>query len=131
MAEKQISEQQKQILFVDDEEILALLGADLLTDSGYSVTCAFDGNAALQLFQQQPGSFDLIVTDESMPGMSGIELAQKIFSLSPVTPVILCSGHLLTMQEEGIDKTNISAVLAKTSVCSDLPGLIEKILLSL
>jgi len=127
MSEKQIEEQQKQVLFVDDEESLALLGADLLEDFGYNVTCAFDGNAALQLFEQQPGSFDLIITDESMPGMSGIELAQNIFSLSPLTPVILCSGHLLTMREEGMDKTNIAAVLAKTSVCNDLPGLIEKI----
>ncbi|MDX2494056.1 MAG: response regulator [Desulfuromusa sp.] len=127
MAEEQISNQQKKILFVDDEECLALLGADLLEDFGYKVTCAFDGGAALQLFQQQANSFDLIITDESMPGMNGIELAQQVFMLSPSTPVILCSGHLLTMQEKGMDKANIAAVLAKTSVCSELPRMIEKI----
>ncbi|MEA3363559.1 MAG: response regulator [Thermodesulfobacteriota bacterium] len=127
MAEEQLSDQKKQILFVDDEESLALLGADLLEDFGYKVTCAFAGDAALQLFQQQANTFDLIITDESMPGMNGIELAQQIFMISPSTPVILCSGHLLTMQEEGMDRANITAVLAKTSVCSELPGMIEKI----
>ena len=127
MTEKQCSKKEKQILFVDDEESLALLGADLLDDVGYSVTCAFDGEAALQLFQERFGGFDLVITDESMPGMSGIVLAQKIFSVSPSTPVILCSGHLLTMQEEGIDKTNISTVLAKTDICTKLPKVIGKI----
>lgn len=117
----------KKILFVDDEESLALLGADLLEDFGYRVTCAFDGEEALQLFQQESSCFDLLITDVSMPGMNGIELAQKIFSISPATPVILCSGHMLTMQEKGMDKTNISAVLAKTAVCTKLPGMLEKI----
>ncbi|MDA3904366.1 MAG: response regulator [Desulfuromusa sp.] len=127
MSEELFSGTGKQILFVDDEKGLALLGADLLEEFGCRVTCAYNGEDALQLFQQQPSSFDLVITDVSMPGMDGIELAQEIFSLSPLTPVILCSGHMLTMQEEGMDKTNISAVLAKTDVFSQLPGLIEKI----
>ncbi len=127
MAEDILLDQQKQILFVDDEESLALLGADLLTDYGYNVTCAFDGAAALQLFQQQADFFDLIVTDETMPEMNGIELAQKIFTISPSTPVILCSGHLLTMEEEGMDTANITAVLSKTAVCTELPEMIKKI----
>ena len=117
----------KQILFVDDEESLALLGADLLDDFGYTVTCAFNGEDALQLFQLQSSCFDMVITDESMPGISGIKLAQELCLISPSTPVILCSGHMLTMQEEGMDKTNITAVLIKTAVCSELPGMIEKI----
>ncbi|MFK5924992.1 MAG: response regulator [Desulfuromusa sp.] len=127
MPEEKSTTTQMLILFVDDEESLALLGADLLSDIGYSVTCALDGETALRLFQHQSGGFDMVITDESMPGMSGIELAQKIFNISPSTPVILCSGHLLTMQEEGMDKANITAVLAKTDVCTKLPGIIEKI----
>jgi len=118
---------EKQILFVDDEESLALLGADLLEEFGYKVSCAFDGNEALELFRHEENRFDLVVTDESMPGMCGIELAQQIYKSSPETPVILCSGHLLTMQEEGMETTNIAAVLAKTSVCIQLPAMIEEI----
>ena len=117
----------KHILFVDDEAGLALLGAELLEDYGYSVTSAFDGKAALQRFQQQEGGFDLVVTDESMPEMNGIELAQEIYRISPSVPIILCSGYMLTMQEEGIEETNIVGVLAKTEVCNHLPEMIEKI----
>jgi CheY-like chemotaxis protein len=117
----------KQVLFVDDEPSLASLGEELLDDCGYSVTCEFDGQAALQKFQEQEGGFDLVITDESMPKMGGIELAQAIFKLSPSTPIILCSGHMLTMQEEGIRETNILAVLGKTEICGQLPEAIEKI----
>ena len=120
----------KQVLFVDDEPSLAALGAELLDDCGYSVTCEFDGEAALRKFQEQEGGFDLVITDESMPKMSGIELAQAIFKLSPSTPIILCSGHMLTMQEEGIGETNILAVLAKTEACGQLPTTVETILSS-
>ena len=127
MSDEQVIDQQRQILFVDDEETLALLGADFLNDIGYEVTCAFNGSAALQLFEQHERCFDLVITDETMPGISGIELAQKIFRISPSTPVILCSGHFLTMQEVGMDKTNISAVLAKTALCRDLPEMIHSI----
>ena len=127
MATEQSQPTTKQILFVDDEASLAHLGADLLDDFGYKVTCAFNGEEAFSLFQQQPGGFDLVITDESMPGISGIELAQQIFSVSASTPVILCSGHMLTMQEEGMDKTNVTAVLVKTEVCGKLPGMIDEI----
>ena len=127
MTAEQLLATKKQILFVDDEESLALLGADLLDDFGYSVTCAFDGEEALQFFQQKEDGFALVITDESMPGISGIELAQELCRISPSTPVILCSGHMLTMQEQGMDKTNIAAVLAKTEICSKLPEMIGKI----
>jgi len=121
------SKTKKKILFVDDDPSLASLGAELLDDCGYSVVCEFDGKAALRRFQEQVGGFDLVITDESMPKMSGIELAQAIFKISPSTPVILCSGHMLTMREEGIGETNILAVLAKTDVCLQLPETVGKI----
>ncbi len=115
----------KHILFVDDEECLASLGADLLEDFGYRVTAAFNGPDAYRLFAEQPDRFDLIITDESMPDMSGIELAQRVYELSPATPVILCSGHLLTMREQGMERTNIINVLAKTDICLKLPDYLD------
>ncbi len=117
----------KHILFVDDEESLALLGADLLEDFGYEVSVAFNGLQAYDLFSEQPEKFSLVVTDESMPEMTGIELAQKIYALAPETPVILCSGHLLTMQEKGMENTKIIHVLGKTEICTKLTDLLDKL----
>jgi len=123
-----VAEGPKRILYVDDEQGLALLGVEFLGDLGYQVASAFSGQMALEVFGQAEGGYDLVVTDESMPGMSGIELAKELAQISPQTPVIICSGHLLTMEEEGMGQTNIKAVLVKTEVCTKLPELIEKVL---
>jgi CheY-like chemotaxis protein len=120
----------KQILFVDDEEALAFLGQDLLSEYGYSVTCASSGEEALELFDQAVTPFDLLITDESMPGISGIELAQQIYQRAPELPVILCTGYFLSKEEDGMEKTNIREVLAKTEVCLKLPEMIEVLLTS-
>lgn len=118
----------RRILYVDDEESLVMLGADLLEDYGYQVDCACSGDEALSLFRKSPGAFDVVVTDESMPGMTGIELAQEIYRHASGVPIIICSGHLLTMHEEGMEHTNIQAVLAKTDVCLKLPDMLERLL---
>ena len=123
-----MAENQVRILYVDDEESLALLGEELLGDLGYQVRSALSGSMAFELFQQDPQAFDLLITDESMPGITGIELAQQIYRINPQLPVVLCSGHLLTMHEAGMESTNIRAVLLKTEVCNKLPEIIEKLL---
>jgi CheY-like chemotaxis protein len=117
----------KRILYVDDEKSLVMLGADLLEDYGYHVTCAYNGDEALALLDQKSEAFDVVVTDESMPGMTGIQLSQELYQRAPDIPVILCSGHMLTMQEEGMAQTNIKAVLAKTDVCTKLPALLAEL----
>jgi len=116
------------VLYVDDEKSLTQISTDLLEDFGYQVFCAYDGREALQLFQKEvSGYFSVVVTDESMPVMGGIELARKLKQLAPEMPVVLCSGFLLTMQEQGIEETNIKAVLLKTDICTELPGILERL----
>jgi CheY-like chemotaxis protein len=115
------------ILFVDDEPALQVLGEDLLVEEGYDVVCAASAREALALFAQQGHQVDLVVTDESMPGMTGIELAQQLFKLAPQLPIILCSGYLLTMADEGIGATNIKAVIAKTEIFLKLPETIASL----
>jgi DNA-binding NtrC family response regulator len=116
----------KKILYVDDEQGLALLGEEFLGDLGFQVKSAFSGEDAFTEFSQADPPYDLVVTDESMPTMCGIELAHKIYQVSPQTPVILCSGHLLTMEEPGMEQTNIVAVLLKTDVCLKLPDILKE-----
>lgn len=128
MVFEEITGPAKRVLYIDDEEGLALLGQEFLGDLGYSVDTAFSAAQALELIDRNRTGYDLVVTDESMPKMSGIQLARELYRRFPEIPVILCSGHLLTMNEEGMAQTNIKAVVVKTEACLKLPDLIEELL---
>jgi PAS domain S-box-containing protein len=81
------------ILLVDDEVVLAESGRRILQDYGYSVTVRTDGGEALAAFRQDPGAFDLVMTDLTMPGLDGRALAMEVLALRPDMPVILCTGY--------------------------------------
>ena len=90
---KELRGKGERILFVDDEEQIRAVVDAILSKNGYQVTTFADGMQALAQFQKNPEQFDLVVTDMTMPSMTGAELAQKILALSPRTPVILCTGQ--------------------------------------
>jgi PAS domain S-box-containing protein len=83
----------ERILFVDDEKSVAYVGKKLLEHLGYEVTALTDSDAALVKFRDQPDNFDLIITDMTMPKMSGVQLAQEMRQSRPNLPIILCSGY--------------------------------------
>lgn len=83
----------KRILFVDDEVELAQLGQRLLIKKGYEVAFFTDSQAAFQVFATDPQGFDLVVTDQNMPGLNGIELAGRILQIRPEVPILLCTGY--------------------------------------
>jgi signal transduction histidine kinase len=83
----------ERILFVDDESMLADLSQHLLGDYGYRVTACNSSLEALALFEAHPQDFDLVVTDLTMPHLTGDLLAQAILKIRPDLPVILCTGH--------------------------------------
>ncbi|MEI6128377.1 MAG: ATP-binding protein, partial [Pseudomonadota bacterium] len=118
------------ILFVDDEAALTGLATMLLEPLGYRVTAVQSSPEALALFQEAPEKFDLVITDLSMPHMSGYELAQKLIRIKPGIPVILCSGYSETNVEKKGSGLNIKAVLTKPFTRSGLAGTIRKVLLS-
>jgi CheY-like chemotaxis protein len=80
------------ILFIDDEELLVEMGMELLTDLGYHVESRTSSREALALVRLDPSRFDLIITDQTMPDMTGIELAREVLRIRPDIPVILCTG---------------------------------------
>lgn len=90
----------ERILFVDDEEMLANIGKKMLENLGYSVTAKTKSNEALELFQQDPYNFDLIITDQSMPGIPGSELAKQVLQIRPDIPIILCTGYSSRVDEK-------------------------------
>ena len=101
------------ILFVDDETMITNLQRLQLGKWGYCVTATESSATALSMFRANPKGFDLVITDLTMPGITGIKLAQVIHEISPSTPIILCTGF-----DEGISRENartigIHAILTK------------------
>ena len=82
----------ERVLFVDDEEILVELWGDILENLGYTVTATTESAKALEIFLSRPDRFDLVITDMTMPGMTGIDLSKEILGLRPAIPIILCTG---------------------------------------
>jgi signal transduction histidine kinase/ActR/RegA family two-component response regulator len=83
----------ERVLFVDDEEPIRAVTRRYLGDLGYRVHACANGKAALEALERDPGAWDLLVTDLTMPVMGGKELAARALTLRPDLPVILCSGH--------------------------------------
>jgi len=84
----------ERILYVDDEEPLILLMTRMLGKLGYSVTGCTDPEKAIAIFRSQPDVFDVVVSDLSMPGMTGIDLAREILQIRPGMPVLIASGYI-------------------------------------
>ena len=82
------------VLLVDDENSIRLATASILHSQGFQVETAMNGKQGLELFKASPGKFDLVITDLSMPQMSGIELSQGIRKLNTKVPIILSTGQL-------------------------------------
>jgi PAS domain S-box-containing protein len=81
------------ILLVDDEEDLIFAGRKMLERLGYDVVTGTDGREAFNLFIEQPDRFDLVITDQTMPYMTGEMLAREILNIRADLPIILCSGR--------------------------------------
>lgn len=95
----------ERILFVDDEEQLRDIAKRLFSTNGYQVIACEHGVEALEIFQSSPDQFDLVITDMTMPHMTGAELAQKILVIRPDMPIILCTG-----QSEFVNKGKALAI---------------------
>lgn len=83
----------ERILLVDDEEDLVFAGRKMLEKLGYQVVTGCDGREAFRLFSAEPDRFDLVITDQTMPHMTGETLAREILSIRADVPIILCSGR--------------------------------------
>ncbi|NQV83077.1 MAG: PAS domain S-box protein [Rhodospirillales bacterium] len=118
----------ERILFVDDEVDITELAQHLLDRAGYSVTTENDSREALQRFTKQPDDFDILVTDQAMPNMYGIDLAEEIFKLRPGFPVILISGFADTMTLESVQDRGIRDFLLKPLVGHELAQAIRQAL---
>jgi len=103
----------RRILYVDDEEALVYLATRKLEHLGYKVSGFTDAETALREFRLRPGDFDLVVTDVSMPRMSGLELARELIALRPNIPVIATSGYVRPEDEAKAEQIGVREFLLK------------------
>ena len=101
------------ILLVDDDENIVSMNRGMLEGLGYRVSPCTGSTEALAAFLRAPDSFDLIVTDQDMPGLSGAELAAKILAVTPAVPIILCSGFSEQFSQEKAKEIGIRVYLEK------------------
>ncbi len=107
----EIPEGTENILFVDDEIYLARVGKEMLEDYGYFVESMTSSTKAFELFKQEPDRFDLVITDYTMPEMTGEQLIKKIRRINPEIPIIMCTG--ISIESESLSKLKLSRLLMK------------------
>ncbi len=120
------AENSHHILWVDDEKILMTLGQEMIKALNYQVTTAASAQEALTLFQGHPGRYQMVITDQTMPGMSGIELSQTLMQINPELPVILCTGNSFSIPPETAAESGIKAFLTKPLKMESLALEIQK-----
>lgn len=99
------------ILVVDDEATLTELAAEILTDAGYAVTTAHDGEEALKYLAN--GSYDLLFTDIIMPGMTGYRLVKEVETLYPHMKILLTSGYQIRKETNDISPELLEKIVSK------------------
>ncbi len=122
------AEGDERILLVDDEEQIVAMERQMLEHLGYQVTASTDSQEALSLFAQHPDNFDLVITDMTMPHMTGDRLAQKLIDIKPGLPVILCTGFNESITEEKALSMGIQKFVMKPVVKNDLASTIRAVL---
>ncbi len=118
----------ERILLVDDEHRIAELERQMIENLGYQVSPRTSSIEALEAFRYDPGKFDLVITDQTMPNMTGMELAKEILSIRPNTPVIICTGFSEKVTMDKIQSIGIKAILTKPIPKSDMALTIRRVL---
>ncbi|MBW1834314.1 MAG: response regulator [Deltaproteobacteria bacterium] len=123
-----IKKSNERILVVDDEKMVVEIQQKMLKRLGYDVTSCTSSVEALKAFQANPDNFDLIITDMTMPDMTGDQLAQKIMEIRTDIPIILCSGFSEKMSNEKAKSLGIKEFLMKPVLIKDLSITIRRTL---
>ena len=116
------------ILFVDDEETIVHLGKELLMQLGYTVEIHTSSVEALNVFRKDPHRFDLVITDQTMPTLTGEALSRELLRIRPDLPIILCTGFSHVMSAEKAKALGIQAYLMKPLAIRDLAPIIRHVL---
>ena len=115
-------------LIVDDEEMVVGLARDLLEMLGYTVTAFTDGPEALNLFASDPSRFDLIITDQNMPKLTGLELARSVLGIRNNIPIVLFTGDSSSTPPEMAEEAGIRGFIVKPFTVEKLAEVLQNAL---
>lgn len=119
-AETEAPQGSERILFVDDETLLARMSQRILENLGYTVTTRTSSVEALELFKIKPDQFDLVITDLTMPNLTGDELARRIRAIRPEIPIIICTGFSAKTDQEQAERLGVQGFLLKPISKTDM-----------
>ncbi|MDA8164583.1 MAG: response regulator [Desulfobacteraceae bacterium] len=116
------------ILFVDDEELIVELGRAMLEKAGCEVVAATRGRQALELFQADPAGFDLVITDQTMPELTGAELSRRLLAIRPGLPIILTTGFSELIDEIQAKELGIREFITKPYTFDEMAAAVRRAL---
>ncbi len=118
----------ERILLVDDEETIVRMETQMLERLGYDVTERTSSIEALEAFRAAPDKFDLVITDMTMPNMTGVQLSQKLLEIRPDIPIIICTGFSTKIDDEKAKVAGIRGYVMKPVVMRELAKKIREVL---
>ena len=118
----------ERVMFVDDEEALAGIGREMLEMLGYHVVALSSSIEALNAFRSAPAQFDLVMTDMTMPGLTGLDLSREMLQIRSDIPIVLCTGYSELVTEQKAKELGIREFLMKPFSLKDMAGTVRKVL---
>ncbi len=118
----------ERVLFVDDEQAIVGMGKKILEALGYIVVAKTSSTEALEAFRAHPDEFDLVITDQTLPHMTGEMLAKELMRIRPDIPIILCTGYSEVITEEKAKAMGIREFVMKPIVTRDMAKTIRNVL---
>ena len=113
------------VLVAEDEDMIRELLAELLSSWGLEVAVAADGAEARDAFASEPDAYDLVITDQTMPRLTGLQLARTVTRVRPGVPVVLCTGYAEVLAQGEIEAAGVRTVARKPITPDDLRALVE------
>lgn len=118
----------ERVLLIDDEETLAEMGQEMLEELGYRVTTRTSSTEALALIRSDPSKFDLVITDQTMPDVTGVDLAREIIAVDAQMPIIMCTGFSHVVDSETAKQAGIRAFAMKPLTKGEIARVVRKVL---
>jgi CheY-like chemotaxis protein len=118
----------ERILYIDDEETLIDLGENMLAKLGYHVVTRTSPIEAIEAFKANPDKFDLVISDMTMPNMTGDMLAKELMKIRPDIPVIICTGFSEQISADKVKAIGISGFLMKPLTIRELARTVRRVL---